>query len=121
MTLSSRAREKLYDAEAAKAVAAGRGNLPICNLCDAPIDGTRQRWHESHDPAIPKHMGGAVTGIAHEPCNLRHNNLHDTPLFHKVHRQRRRYIGASRTSRPMPGSRDSGWRKRFDGTVERRP
>jgi len=58
--LSSSAREKLYDAEAAKAEAAGLGSLPICNICGDPIDGTRERWHESHDPKIPKHMGGAA-------------------------------------------------------------
>lgn len=29
------------------------------------------------------------------------------------------YIGR-RSSRPMPGSKRSGWRKRMDGTVERR-
>ena len=65
MSLSSSAREKLYDAETAKARAAGLGNLPICNICGNQVDGRRDRWHESHDPQIPKHMGGNVTGIAH--------------------------------------------------------
>jgi 5-methylcytosine-specific restriction protein A len=117
--LSSSAREKLYDAEAAKAEAAGLGSLPICNICGDPIDGTRERWHESHDPKIPKHMGGAVTGIAHERCNLEHNHQHDTPLFWKMKRVRWRHIGAKVSNcRPMPGTRASGIRKRMNGKVE---
>jgi hypothetical protein len=112
--LSSSAREKLYDAEAAKASAAGLGNLPICNICKLPVDGIRQRWHASHDPKIPKHMGGEIAGIAHEACNTRHNNTHDTPLFHKVNRVRQRYIGAKvAKGRPMPGTKASGLKTPF--------
>lgn len=39
--LSSSKRAALYDAEVAKARAAGFGNLPLCNICGLPIDGTR--------------------------------------------------------------------------------
>jgi hypothetical protein len=110
--LSTKAREKLYDAEAAKARAAGRGDLPICNICDCPIDGKTQAWHESHDPTKPRWLGGEVTGIAHERCNLLHNNQHDTPLFAKNNRQRQGYIGAKVSAyRPMPGTKRSGIRK----------
>lgn len=120
--LSSSAREKLYDAECAKAEAAGLGNLPICNLCGSPVDGTKQRWHESHDPQIPRHMGGEVTGIAHESCNLKHNHEHDTPLYWKNKRVRQRYIGARVTkSRPLPGTKASGIKKPFNGPpIDRR-
>lgn len=120
--LSSSAREKLYDAEAAKARAGGLGNLPICNICKLPVDGTRQRWHASHDPNIPSHMGGAVTGIAHERCNLDHNNAHDSPLFHKVKRARQRYIGAKvAKGRPLAGTKASGIKKPFHGQpIDRR-
>lgn len=119
--LSSSAREKLYDAECAKAEAAGRGSLPICNICDCPIDGTKDRWHESHDPQIPRHMGGDITGIAHEACNLRHNNEHDTPLYWKNRRVRQRHIGAHVTrSRPLPGTKASGWKHKMNGEWVRR-
>ena len=121
MSLSSSDREKLYIAEAEKALASGRGNLPICNICDCPIDGKTQRWHESHDPLKPKWLGGDVTGIAHAKCNNQHNNTHDTPIFFKTIRQRQKNIGAHRSkSRPLPGTVASGMRKRMDGTVERR-
>lgn len=119
--LSSTAREKLYLAECEKARAAGLGDLPICNLCGTPIDGRRDRWHESHDPAIPRHMGGDVTGIAHEACNLRHNNEHDTPLYWKIKRVRQRHIGARVTkSRPMAGTKASGWKHKMSGEWVRR-
>lgn len=114
--LSSSAREKLYDAEATKAKAAGLGNLPICNICKTPIDGKRQCWHESHDPSIPKWLGGEVTGIAHERCNTKHNNDHDTPLYFKTRRVRQRHIGAKvPQGRPMAGTKASGIKKPFRG------
>lgn len=118
MRLSTTAREKLYDSEAAKAAAAGRGDLPICNICDCPIDGRKQGWDVSHDPAKPGWLGGEITGIAHRRCNRLHNNQHDTPLYNKTRRQRQADIGArvART-RPMEGGR-SDWRsKKMDGTV----
>lgn len=116
--MSSRSRELLYDQEAAKAAAAGLGNLPICNLCGYPIDGTRQRWHESHDPSLPRHAGGGVTGIAHERCNLRHNNEHDTPLYWKMKRIRQKHIGAHvPKGRRLPDGRYSNIKIKMDGTV----
>ena len=116
--LSTTAREKLYDAEAAKAAAAGRGHLPICNICDCPIDGVKQDWDESHDPAKPRWLGGEITGIAHRKCNRLHNNRHDTPLFHKTRRQRQGFIGAKvARTRPLPGGRKDVLKKQMDGTV----
>lgn len=116
MSLSSRDREKLYDAEAAKARDAGLGHLPICNICHLPIDGVRSRWHESHDPAKPRWLGGEVTGIAHARCNLDHAYSIDTPAFHKANRVRQKFIGAKvRKSRPMAGTIDSGIKLRIGG------
>lgn len=115
--LSSRDREKLYDAEAAKAAASGRGPHPICNICDAPIDGVRQDWDESHDPVKPRWLGGLVTGIAHRRCNRRHNNEHDTPLFAKGRRVRQYYIGARVAGQPMQASRTDRIKQKMDGTI----
>lgn len=105
--LSSRDREKLYDAEAAKARGAGRGNLPICNICSLPIDGVRQAWDVSHDPTLPKWLGGDAVALAHRRCNRLWNNRHDTPLYFKVKRIRQHHIGAKVSQRPLPGGRDS--------------
>lgn len=124
MPLSTTKRKELYEAEAEKALARGRGELPICNICDCPIDGVRQAWDESHDPTKPRWLGGSVTGIAHRRCNRKHNNTHDTPLFHKNNRLRARHIGARvSSSKPMPGTHASGIKKPmrfFSRPIDRR-
>lgn len=118
--LSTTAREQLYDSEAAKARINQRGELPICNICDTPIDGVRSAWDVSHDPAIPGWLGGAVTGIAHRRCNREHNAAHDTPLFAKTNRVRRRHIGATVAQQPVPGGRDDKLKRKFNGQVVQR-
>ena len=118
--LPSSERAKLYEREAEKARAAGRGVLPICNICDCPIDGATQAWDESHDPAKPRFLGGAVTGIAHRRCNRTHNNRHDTPLYASGNRKRWRAMGAYVPARPMAGSRSDRLKRTLDGrTIER--
>jgi hypothetical protein len=119
-SLSSTKREELYNAEALKAREAGRGELPICVHCDLPIDGKHQRWNEAHDPHKPLWLGGAVVGIAHQRCNFKHNNEHDTPLFHKSNRTRRKFIGAQRSLTPMQGGRDDPIKKKMTGEVVER-
>lgn len=115
---SSSAREKLYDAEAAKARAAGKGNLPICVHCFLPVDGVREAWDVAHDPTKPGWLGGDIVGIGHRRCNRLHNNVHDTPLYFKVKRVRQHYIGAKVSSgRPLPGTRASGLKKTMGGRV----
>ena len=44
----------------------------------------------------------------------------DQAIIAKSKRIQDKAIGALKSNRPMPGSRASGWRKRMDGTVERR-
>lgn len=102
--LTSKQREELYD------LYRGEAEFPSCNICGGLIL-KGQRWHESHDPLVPRALGGAVTGIAHERCNLDHAAMHDVPLIAKVTRQRQQDIGATvkaPSSRPLPGSRRSG-------------
>lgn len=110
--LSTRAREELYDAEAAMALASGRGHLPICNICNCPIDGVRSAWDVSHDPHKPAWLGGQAFQIAHRRCNRPHNNKVDTPRYAKSRRQRQMHIGAKASAyRPIPGSFASGIKK----------
>jgi len=116
--LSSSAREKLYDSEAARAREHGHGDLPICNICGNPIDGVKSAWDESHDPKIPHWLGGEVTGIAHRRCNRQHNNQHDTPLYWKTKRVRQRHIGAHvARSRPLPGGKSDPFKIKLNGRV----
>lgn len=116
--LTTRQREDLYDREVAKAVAAGRGNRPVCNLCNCPIYG--RDWHESHNKYLPHALGGEVDGIAHVRCNLEWNNIHDTPLVAKVKRVRQKNIGAWRSKRPMPFGRFDKLKQKIGGEVVER-
>jgi len=119
--LTSKQRETLFDQETAKARSMGLGDHPICNICGDPIVEFRERWHESHDPHLPHALGGSVTGIAHERCNLEHNWRIDTPLVAKNKRIRQRYIGAKAPSRrPLPGGRNSAYKIKIGGGVEPR-
>lgn len=105
--LTTRQREALYESEAQKAREAGRGEFPICALCDLPIF-PGQRWHDNHDKYLPHALGGKRDGISHERCNLDHGHRIATPQVAKNKRQRQKHIGAWRTSRPMVGSKASG-------------
>ena len=117
--LSARAREELWQAEAAKARKADCGDYPICNLCDRPILPGRD-WDESHEKRKPHWLGGVVEGIAHRRCNRIWNNRHDTPLFAKNERVRKRHLDFTRSMRPLPGGRDDVLKKRLSGEVVRR-
>ena len=54
-------------------------------------------------------------------CHREKTAQEDVPRMAKADRARRKIMdGEKRKSRPIPGSKASGWRKRMDGTVERR-
>lgn len=118
--LTSAQREQLWDDECAVALAARRGQFPICKLCDLPIF-PGQKWHNNHDRFLPHAIGGECDGISHKRCNEKHNHAHDTPLVAKVKRIRRKHIGAWRPARLMLGSRDSNIKiTMHSGPVDRR-
>lgn len=107
--LSNRQREDLWDSECVKATQAKRGDYPICNICDTPIIPPADRWHESHNPYLPRALGGQRDGLSHDRCNLDHANIHDKPLIAKADRIRQKFIGAFRSSSPpIVGSKRSG-------------
>lgn len=53
-------------------------------------------------------------------CHLFKTRTRDIPMLAKGKRIAEKRAGLRPTSRPMPGSKASGLRKRMDGTVERR-
>ncbi|MBN9434015.1 MAG: HNH endonuclease [Bosea sp.] len=79
----------------------------------------------AYDHVLPDALGGEPVL---ENCEVLCDGCHgaktahgDVPRIAKANRQRAAHIGArTKTSRPLPGSKASGWRKRMDGTVERR-
>jgi hypothetical protein len=113
---SGKQREELWKAEAAKAVAAGRGEYPICKLCDLPIK-PGSLWHENHEAHKPRWLGGVVDGISHGKCNRVWNNTHDTPLYAKNERIRKRHLDFTRSDNPLPGGREDRLKKKIDGRI----
>ncbi len=93
----------------------------MCCVCLLPIE-PGVPFIDEH--VIPLALGGSNDagnrGMAHIPC-AKIKTKRDHATIAKAIRVRAKHIGIKpRTSRPMPGSRASGLRKKFNGTVERR-
>lgn len=90
-----------------------------CVQCARPVIG---KLRAEIDHVIPLILGGS-----HRETNLQLlcNECHaaktklDVKLKAKVARVRQRHLGIRKPSR-FPGSRDSGWKKKIDGSVVRR-
>ena len=93
----------------------------ICHICAGKIQ-VGQAWEVEH--VIPLAQGGEDGGDnlrpAHVACH-RVKTSQDATDTAKAKRREARHLGIKRsTSRPLPGSKASGLRKRMDGTVSRR-
>lgn len=117
--LTTRQREELYERERQKAIAAGRGEFPICNICDCAIM-VCQTWDESHHPAFPHALGGTDTGVAHERCNRRHGAEVVVPQVARANRQFKMARDLHRSRNPLPGGRDDPRRRTMAGQVVNR-
>lgn len=113
---NSKKREALWQREQLAAYLAGRGQLPICNICDLPVD-PADAWDESHDPALPRALGGKSVAIAHHDCNHRHGAEVVTPLVARCDRVRRKHLGTWRSRFPLPGGRNDPRRRKLSGEV----
>ena len=94
----------------------------MCCLCGEKIDGVREKWTIEHLRALG--LGGEDVDSncrpAHEDCR-RIKDKDDVSRISKAKRQKANHIGIKKPKgRPMPGSKASGFKKRLDGTVERR-
>lgn len=93
-----------------------------CDFCGQKIQ-IGQRWEVSH--RRPLELGGTDTPDnmfpACYPCHREHTAKVDLPAIAKAKRREAIHLGAKATSkRPIPGSRASGWKRHFDGSVSRR-
>lgn len=95
--------------------------LPSGQRCNAPLS---QGWEADHYPvaATERDSDGLENCVSCcRTCHKHKTRTFDVPMQAKSKRVSDRHLGIKRTSsRPMPGSKASGIRKRFDGTVERR-
>jgi 5-methylcytosine-specific restriction protein A len=78
-----------------------------------------------YDHIIPQELGGESTlencQVLCSACHDAKTFKQDIPAIAKSNRVRAKHLGAVKPKgRPIPGSKASGWRKKLDGTVERR-
>lgn len=103
-------------------VAVYKDNGGICHICGGHID-EGQGFEVSHP--IPLELGGTDDKSnwrpAHKKCHAKLTAEIDIPNIAKAKRREAVHLGAKApSSRPMPGSKASGWRKPFNKPAERR-
>lgn len=92
----------------------------ICCICSHPIDGVRQMWDEHINPLWLSGDNKAENRApAHAKC-AREKTASEAPQRAHARAVAERHFGARRPKSVMPGSRLSKWKRRMDGTVERR-
>ena len=98
----------------------GRELRPDCGQIIHPAKG--ETWRAHHN--IPWAEGGEDTPENLYPiltaCDVETTAPEDTARIAKNHRIRDRRDGVKRPSRPMPGSKNSPWKKHMDGRATRR-
>ena len=87
--------------------------------CRQKIVGTPEYHHNVH-AAIGGGNDLDNCMVLSVKCHRLRTNKLDVPQIAKTKRISEKRVGIKKTSRPMPGSRASGLRKRMDGRVERR-
>lgn len=80
----------------------------------------------AYDHIIPAALGGEATlencQVLCLSCHGAKTGGEDIPRISKAVRQHLKHIGArAKSSRPMAGSRASGWKRGFNKPAERRP
>jgi len=94
----------------------------VCVLCKEPIDGVRDDWFIEHVRALEN--GGSDEDDNLGPAHLWHKatkDAEDHSLAARSKRIKRRHLGIKRRKGPpIPGSKDSPWKRKLDGTLVRR-
>lgn len=91
----------------------------LCHICGLPIYPVRDRYELDHIIALA--AGGTDDdenlAPAHARCHLA-KTVSDVERIAKGKRVRAKHLGTQTpTARPIPGSRRSKWKRKFDGTV----
>lgn len=117
---SVRDRRICYDAH--KYVGADGRPKMKCWCCKVEFDVATSRWEAHHN--VLHTNGGESTGENLLPmlykCHRKQTAEVDIPAAAKTKRIAKKHLGLKRSSRPMPGSRDSAWKRKMDGTIVKR-
>ena len=89
----------------------------LCHICHGEFDLAISSWEAEHPTMFA--LGGADVWPVHWRCH-KVKTAADLTALAKGKRARERNLGIKRSARPMQGSKASGWRKKMDGSVERR-
>lgn len=97
-------------------------NCGVCCICILDIDKVKDKWIVEH--LKPLWLGGADDesnmAPAHERCAIE-KTTKEAPIKAKGDRIRARHLGVKKSqSRPMPGTKASGWKHKIGGGWERR-
>ena len=91
-------------------------------MCGEKIDAPKQKWDVDH--WHPLWLGGEDTEANMKPLHVACHvgkTSGEAPIRAKSNRVRAKHLGLrKRQSKPMVGTRASGWKHKMDGTWERR-
>jgi len=95
----------------------------VCAICELRIQPS-EKWHLDHEAALEISADDSDDNLrpVHEACH-KAKTAGDKAAIAKSNRVRAKHLtgrGKARKGPPMPGSRDSHWKRKVDGTWERR-
>ena len=97
-----------------------RAHDGMCCICGGKIQ-VGELWIDEHERALA--LGGTNDldnrGPAHEQC-AKIKTKADMAMIAKAKRIEAKHFGAKKKNNPFPGSKSSAFRKKLNGTVERR-
>ena len=93
----------------------------VCCVCGGKINGVREAWDEHVNPLW---LNGDNSKPNRSPAHIkcaRQKTAAEAGDRSEIRRTAEKHFGARKSkSRPMAGTRASGWKKKMDGSVERR-
>jgi 5-methylcytosine-specific restriction protein A len=92
----------------------------ICHICGGKIN-VGEAWEVEH--IIPFALGGADDETNWSPAHIkchRGKTTEDVARISKSKRQEARHLGAKKSKSPLPFGRQSGWKRKMDGSVVKR-
>lgn len=110
-------RKSFTDAQRLKIFLAASGK---CHLCDRKIN-EGEPWEVEHRKALGLSGTNDLDNLlpAHVDCHAG-KTRQDVAIMRKADRQGKKHLGLKKSRNPIPGGRGTKWKRKMDGTVEKR-